>query len=391
MEKSDLEIIGEMRQRDPELQRYLEEHREFERRLEEFNRRPYLTAAETMERKRLQKLKLAGRDKIEQILAKYRQKEKALMKMTGAQILLKCLKREEVKHIFGYPGGVVLDIYDELTRHPEIKHILVRHEQAAVHAADGYARATGKVGVALVTSGPGATNTVTGHRHGLHGFHPHRGASPARCPPPSSATTPSRKWTSSGITRPCTKHNYLVKDVNDLAQTIHEAFHIARTGRPGPVLVDLPKDVIQASDRAQVSRRASRSRATTPPTTPIPRQVKRALEMISSAKQPVLYTGGGVILSDAAEELTQVRRDPADPGDQHPHGPGRLSRATTPCGWACWACTAPTAPTWRCPRPTCSSRSAPASTTGSPASWRNSPPTPRSSTSTSTPPPSART
>ena len=245
------------------------EHREYERQLEDFNRRPYLTAAETIERKRLQKLKLAGRDRIEQILAQHRQKENMSMKMTGAQILLKCLEREGVKHIFGYPGGVVLDIYDELTRTPQIQHILVRHEQAAVHAADGYARASGKVGVALVTSGPGATNTVTGIASAYLDSIPIVVIT-GQVPTALIGNDAFQEVDIVGITRPCTKHNYLVKDVNQLAQTIHEAFHIARSGRPGPVLVDLPKDVSPGQHSPQVSRGQSRSRATTPPTMPIP-------------------------------------------------------------------------------------------------------------------------
>ena len=175
------------------------------------------------------------------------------MKLTGAQILMKCLEREGVKHIFGYPGGVVLDIYDELARTPSIRHILVRHEQAAVHAADGYARASAQVGVALVTSGPGATNTVTGIASAYLDSIPIV-VFTGQVPTGLIGNDAFQEVDIVGITRPCTKHNYLVKDVKDLAQTIHEAFYIARSGRPGPVLVDLPKDVSQASTGAQVSR-----------------------------------------------------------------------------------------------------------------------------------------
>ena len=191
------------------------------------------------------------------------------MKLTGAQILMKCLEREGVKHIFGYPGGVVLDIYDELARTPNIRHILVRHEQAAVHAADGYARASAQVGVALVTSGPGATNTVTGIASAYLDSIPIV-VFTGQVPTGLIGNDAFQEVDIVGITRPCTKHNYLVKDVKDLAQTIHEAFHIARSGRPGPVLVDLPKDVSQASPRCPSFPRPSRSRATTPPTMPIP-------------------------------------------------------------------------------------------------------------------------
>src|SRR5512139_1465570 len=225
------------------------------------------------------------------------------MKLTGDQILMTCLEREGVKHIFGYPGGVVLDIYNELARTPGIRHILVRHEQGAVHAADGYARASSQVGVALVTSGPGATNTVTGLAS------PYLDSIPivvitGQVPTALIGNDAFQEVDIVGITRPCTKHNYLVKDVNKLAQTIHEAFHIARSGRPGPVLVDLPKDVVQASTKPQFPEEI-KIKSYNPTYHANPRQVKRALEMIMGAKRPVLYTGGGIILSDAAEELAR--------------------------------------------------------------------------------------
>ncbi len=226
------------------------------------------------------------------------------MKLTGAQILLKCLEREEVKHIFGYPGGVVLDIYDELTRTPQIKHILVRHEQAAVHAADGYARASSKVGVALVTSGPGATNTVTGIASAYLDSIPIV-VFTGQVPTALIGNDAFQEVDIVGITRPCTKHNYLVKDINQLAYTIHEAFHIARSGRPGPVLVDLPKDVMQASVVPKFPE-AIKIKSYNPTYHANPRQVKRALELMLSARRPVLYTGGGIILSDASEELSKL-------------------------------------------------------------------------------------
>jgi acetolactate synthase-1/2/3 large subunit len=225
------------------------------------------------------------------------------MKLTGAQILLKCLEREEVKHIFGYPGGVVLDIYDELTRTPQIRHILVRHEQAAVHAADGYARASSKVGVALVTSGPGATNTVTGIASAYLDSIPIV-VFTGQVPTALIGNDAFQEVDIVGITRPCTKHNYLVKDINRLAYTIHEAFHIARSGRPGPVLVDLPKDVMQASIVPKFPE-AIKIRSYNPTYHANPRQVKRALEVMLNARRPVLYTGGGIILSDASEELSK--------------------------------------------------------------------------------------
>jgi acetolactate synthase-1/2/3 large subunit len=225
------------------------------------------------------------------------------MKLNGAQIFLECLKREGVKHIFGYPGGVVLDIYDELTRHPDIHHILVRHEQAAAHAADGYARASSQVGVALVTSGPGATNTVTGIASAYMDSIPIV-VFTGQVPTALIGNDAFQEVDIVGITRPCTKHNYLVKDVNQLAYTIHEAFHIARSGRPGPVLVDLPKDVIQASTVPKFPE-TIKIKSYNPTYHANPRQVKRALELILSAKKPVLYTGGGIILSNAADELLE--------------------------------------------------------------------------------------
>ncbi|MGO8668189.1 MAG: biosynthetic-type acetolactate synthase large subunit [Desulfobaccales bacterium] len=225
------------------------------------------------------------------------------MKMTGAQIVFECLKREGVQHIFGYPGGAVIDLYDELSRHPDIKHYLVRHEQAAVHAADGYARASDKVGVALVTSGPGATNTVTGIASAYMDSIPIV-VFTGQVPTALIGNDAFQEVDIVGITRPCTKHNYLVKDINKLAYTIHEAFHIARTGRPGPVLVDLPKDVMQASVVPQFPE-AIKIKSYNPTYHANPRQVKRALELLLSAKRPVLYTGGGIILSDASEELAK--------------------------------------------------------------------------------------
>ena len=223
------------------------------------------------------------------------------MKLTGAQILMKCLEREGVKHIFGYPGGVVLDIYDELARTPNIRHILVRHEQAAVHAADGYARASSQVGVALVTSGPGATNTVTGIASAYLDSIPIV-VFTGQVPTGLIGNDAFQEVDIVGITRPCTKHNYLVKDVKHLAATIHEAFHIARSGRPGPVLVDLPKDVSQASTVPKFPETV-KIKSYNPTYHANPRQVARALDMILHAQRPVLYTGGGIVLSDSSEGL----------------------------------------------------------------------------------------
>ncbi len=225
------------------------------------------------------------------------------MKMTGAQIFLKCLEREGVKHIFGFPGGVVLDIYDELTRSPFLKHFLVRHEQGAAHMADGYSRASGKVGVCLVTSGPGATNTVSGIASAYMDSIP-MVVFTGQVPTPLIGNDAFQEVDIVGITRPCTKHNYLVKDVTDLPRIIHEAFHIARTGRPGPVLVDLPKDVVQAKTTPKFPD-SVRIRSYNPNYHANPKQIKKALELILKAHRPVIYAGGGVILSKASEELTK--------------------------------------------------------------------------------------
>jgi len=224
-----------------------------------------------------------------------------MKKMTGAQIFLKCLEKEGVKHVFGYPGGAVIDIYDELTRAPFIKHFLVRHEQAAVHAADGYSRASRQVGVALVTSGPGATNTVTGIASAYMDSIPIV-VFTGQVPTALIGNDAFQEVDIVGITRPCTKHNYLVKDINQLAQTVQEAFYIARSGRPGPVLVDLPKDVQSASIVPKFPETV-KIKSYNPTYHANPRQVRRALNLILEAEQPVLYTGGGIVLSDAGDEL----------------------------------------------------------------------------------------
>ncbi len=224
-----------------------------------------------------------------------------MSKMTGAQIFLACLEREGVEHVFGLPGGAVIDLYDELTRHSKIKHFLVRHEQAAVHAADGYSRASGKVGTALVTSGPGATNTVTGIASAYMDSIP-MVVFTGQVPTPLIGNDAFQEVDIVGITRPCTKHNYLVKNIHDLAYTVHEAYHIARSGRPGPVLVDLPKDVQNASIVPKFPE-TIKIKSYNPTYHANPRQVRRALNLILEAEQPVLYTGGGIVLSDASEEL----------------------------------------------------------------------------------------
>ena len=226
------------------------------------------------------------------------------MKLKGTQILLKALEEENVDIIFGYPGGAVLDIYDQLYK-STMKHILVRHEQGAVHAADGYARATGKVGVCLVTSGPGATNTVTGIATANMDSIP-LVVFTGQVPTGLIGNDAFQECDITGITRPCTKHNFLVRSIEDLAPTIKEAFHIARSGRPGPVLVDLPKNVMAAEtdyDPANIKIRNYEVAHK-----PAPKKMANVFEMLSAAKRPLIMTGGGVILGKASAELTQLAR-----------------------------------------------------------------------------------
>lgn len=226
------------------------------------------------------------------------------MKLKGSQILLEMLKEEKVDLIFGYPGGAVLDIYDQLYK-SKIKHILVRHEQGAVHAADGYARATGRVGVCLVTSGPGATNTVTGIATANMDSIPIV-VFTGQVPTTLIGNDAFQESDITGITRPCTKHNFLVRSVEYLASTIKEAFHIARSGRPGPVLVDLPKNVMAAETEFDPTNIKIRNYDITHK--PVPKKLSQVFEMLSHAKRPLLMTGGGVILGKAAAELTQLAR-----------------------------------------------------------------------------------
>ena len=228
------------------------------------------------------------------------------MKMTGAQILLTMLKKEGVDTIFGFPGGVVLDIYDELFK-SDIRHVLVRHEQGAVHAADGYARASGKVGVCLVTSGPGATNTVTGIATAYMDSIP-MVVFTGQVPTSLIGNDAFQEVDIVGITRPCTKHNYLVKETTDLARIVREAFHIARSGRPGPVLVDIPKDVANTEIRFDPDENGEKIqiRSYNPTYEPNIRQLKKVVDMIRKAHKPVLFGGGGIILSNAAREFTRL-------------------------------------------------------------------------------------
>jgi len=226
--------------------------------------------------------------------------------LTGAEIVIRCLKAEGVEFVFGYPGGAVLHIYDAIFRQKDVKHILVRHEQGALHAADGYARATGKCGVALVTSGPGVTNAVTGIATAYMDSIPMvviTGQVPTR----AIGEDAFQECDTVGITRPAVKHNFLVRDVNDLATTIKKAFHIATTGRPGPVVVDIPKDVSNLPARFHYPEKIH-LRSYSPVTKGHGGQIKKALHLLLEAKRPMIYVGGGAILGEASAEVTELVR-----------------------------------------------------------------------------------
>jgi len=225
--------------------------------------------------------------------------------LTGAEIVFKALTDHKVEYIFGYPGGAVLPLYDQLSKQKKIKHILVRHEQGAGHAAEGYARSTGKPGVVLVTSGPGATNMVTALTDA------YMDSIPLVCitgqvPTHLIGTDAFQECDTTGITRPCTKHNWLVKDVNQIAETIHKAFRIATTGRPGPVLIDIPKDIqfkkgiYQSEEKIEIDSYRPNYKGD-------PNQIEKAVEMISQAKKPIFYTGGGII--NAGEKASEILRE----------------------------------------------------------------------------------
>jgi acetolactate synthase-1/2/3 large subunit len=224
--------------------------------------------------------------------------------LTGAEITIRCLQKEGVDFIFGYPGGAVLFIYDELFKQDKVKHVLVRHEQAAVHAADGYARSSNKVGVALVTSGPGVTNAVTGIATAYMDSIPLVIIS-GQVPTHAIGLDAFQEVDTVGITRPCVKHNFLVKNTDELATTIKKAFYIAATGRPGPVLVDIPKDVSQQKTAFLYPDNVA-MRSYNPVTRGHSGQIRKAVQLILEAKRPMIYTGGGVILSDAATRLTDL-------------------------------------------------------------------------------------
>ncbi len=228
------------------------------------------------------------------------------MKMNGARILLESLKREGVDLVFGYPGGTVINLYDELMNVREIRHILPRHEQGGTHAADGYARATGKVGVAIATSGPGATNTITGIATAYMDSIP-MVIITGQVPTPLIGNDAFQEVDIIGITRPITKHSFLIRHAKDIPTIVRKAFYIARSGRPGPVLIDFPKDV-QISQAEFKWPEQIDIRGYKPNLEGHPRQIEKAVEMLLTARRPVIYVGGGVILANAADELTQLAR-----------------------------------------------------------------------------------
>jgi acetolactate synthase I/II/III large subunit len=226
--------------------------------------------------------------------------------LTGAEIVVRCIAEENVDFVFGYPGGAVLNIYDEIFKQDKFKHVLVRHEQAAVHAADAYSRSSTKIGVALVTSGPGLTNAVTGIATAYMDSIPMVIIS-GQVPTYAIGQDAFQECDTVGITRPCVKHNFLVKDVKDLAATMKKAFYIATTGRPGPVLVDIPKDVTQHSCAFDYPKEIS-MRSYNPVIKGHSGQIKKAVDLLLNAKRPMIYAGGGVVLNDAAPQLTKLVR-----------------------------------------------------------------------------------
>lgn len=226
------------------------------------------------------------------------------MQLSGADIVVKCLKEEGCEYVFGYPGGAALHIYDAFYRQEDVKHILVRHEQGATHAADGYARSTGKPGVVLVTSGPGVTNAITGIATAYMDSIPMVVLS-GQVPKHLIGLDAFQEIDAVGISRPCVKHNFLIKDVNDIATVMKKAFHVATTGRPGPVLVDIPKDITAEVTEflypKEVSMRSYDLKIESQP-----QEIREAVEALLTAKKPVIYTGGGVVLANAQQELRQL-------------------------------------------------------------------------------------
>ena len=230
------------------------------------------------------------------------------MELSGAEIVVQCLKDEGVEYIFGYPGGSVLHIYDALFKQDDVRHILVRHEQGATHAADGYARATGKPGVVLVTSGPGATNAVTGIATAYMDSIP-LVVLTGQVPRPVIGSDAFQECDTIGITRPCVKHNFLVSDLSKLAETLKKAFYIATTGRPGPVVVDIPKDITDPNIKIPYHYPTSVSIRSYIPEVKTDRdQIEKAVALLATARRPIIYSGGGVVLGNASEELVALTR-----------------------------------------------------------------------------------
>ncbi len=253
------------------------------------------------------------------------------------------LQAENVRYLWGYPGGAVLYIYDALYKQQTIEHVLVRHEQAAVHAADGYARATGEVGVALVTSGPGVTNAVTGIATAYMDSIP-MVIITGQVPTAAIGLDAFQECDTVGITRPIVKHNFLVKDVAQLAVTLKKAFHIARSGRPGPVVVDIPKDV--SLSKAVFEYPASvEMRSYNPVRKGHGGQIRKSVQLLLAAKRPYIYSGGGVVLANAARRTARTGRDARLPVHQYLDGARARSKPAIRNSSACSACTAPTKPT----------------------------------------------
>ena len=231
------------------------------------------------------------------------------MELSGAEIVVQCLKDEGVEHIFGYPGGAVLHLYDAIFQQEDVKHILVRHEQGATHAADGYARSTGKPGVALVTSGPGATNAVTGIATAFMDSIP-MVVLTGQVPSPFIGSDAFQEVDTVGITRPCVKHNFLIKRREDIADVFRKAFYIATSGRPGPVVVDIPKDITDPNIKIPYEYpKKVHMRSYNPVAKGHPGQIKRAVDLMLTAKRPVLYTGGGVVIDNAEKQLRELVRE----------------------------------------------------------------------------------
>ena len=229
------------------------------------------------------------------------------MKLNGAQILIHCLKKEGVKHVFGYPGGAVLHIYDALEAQDEITHVLVRHEQGAAHGADGYARANGMPGVVLVTSGPGITNAVTGIATAHMDSIPMVVIS-GQVPSPLIGMDAFQEVDATGITRSCVKHNFLIRDISEVASTVKKAFYIATTGRPGPVVIDIPKDITIAEMEMEEYPETVEMRSYKPTTKASNRQIRKAAELIANSQRPIFYSGGGCVIGNASKELRELTR-----------------------------------------------------------------------------------